>query len=593
MKPARAWAEELARESLRDGVEILRAQDGLPTLRVDGVMFHSRYKPREEAMRLVDEANLPQGVPVLVIGLGCAYHVTELLARGHAVLVLEPDHSVAKCALAETPQGLNFQLAIGEASTVCDAPEVRVAVQQGARVLVHPPTERVHPEWVAHCLIEIDRVKLAGRKPAVSVVGPMYGGSLPIAGYLATAFENLGHRTLFIDTSEAWSLYQTVTASVKSKNASSQLGNMLAHTLEQWCYARVAEFAPNICIVLAQAPVSPAFPRRLRKENIVSGFWFVENWRHMPYWKQICREYDYFFHIQPGEFETHLAEAGCPAHAFVQTACDPFVHRPVSLSPDEHTEFDCDVAFAGAGYYNRNQFLLGLTDYKLKIWGTEWSARELQPHLCRPDQRFTPDDFARITAGAKINLNLHSSATHAGVDPRCDAVNPRVFEIAACGGFQICDPCQGLEAFFDFKSELPVYRNIKECRALIDYYLKADKERIEIAGAARARALRDHTYAHRATQMLELFLSTYPGPILEKGIRMERTVAEIVEKIGTDSPLGKYLSSLPADTPFSQAALGERIPPMGTPLSDPEGIFAYLRELRTSADQLMAIYDGA
>ena len=154
-----------------------------------------------------------------------------------------------------------------------------------------------------------------------------------------------------------------------------------------------------------------------------------------------------------------MEQAGCRRLAFVAAACEPEIHKPVTLSNDELEEYACEVAFARAGYYNRNQFLAGLTDYRLKIWGTEWGSRDLQPFLCKPDERFTPEQFAKIVAGAAINLNLHSSATHSGADPRCDAINPRVFEIAACGGFQICDPCKGLDCFFDPATELPTYRD--------------------------------------------------------------------------------------------------------------------------------------
>jgi spore maturation protein CgeB len=405
----------------------------------------------------------------------------------------------------------------------------------------------------------------------------MYGGSLPLCSYLARAFTKLGHRTLFVDNSMAWDLYESVTKTVRSKNASGQLGTLLANVLEQWSYARVAEFSPNLCIVMAQAPVGPAFPLRLKKENIVTAFWFVENWRHMPYWRHICAQYDCFFHIQPGEFEQELEEAGCRHHAFIQTGCDPDVHRPVSLSTEELAEYGCDVSFAGAGYYNRIQFFAGLTDYNLKIWGTEWGSRELQGHLRRPDERFGPEEFAKIVAGSKVNLNLHSSATHPGVDPRCDAVNPRVFEIAAC--------------FFD-ASEVPTYRDLAECRALIDRYLANDEERVAAANRARERALREHTYEHRARQMLEFALDRFPVRIAAKGVRAQRSVSEVAERVGRDTALGAYLASLPPDTPFTQAALSDRIPLMGTRLSYAEGIFAYLRELRSSAEMLLEMFDG-
>jgi spore maturation protein CgeB len=165
-----------------------------------------------------------------------------------------------------------------------------------------------------------------------------------------------------------------------------------------------------------------------------------------------------------------------------------------------------------------------------------------------------------------------------------------VFEIAACGGFQLCDPCQGLERHFEFESELPVYRDLGELRAKIDLFLTRDDERAAIAERARHRALREHTYEHRARQMIERIMECHAARIEARGIRAQRTVAEVADRVGRDSPLGRYLASLPPDTPFSQDSLAERIPQMGSPLTRPEGIFAYLRELRTSSEQLLAMF---
>lgn len=592
MKRARAWAEELAREPVRPGIEVVPCQTGETTLRVDGVFMHSKYNPREEAMRLVESAAVEPGKPVVVIGAGCGYHVRALIDAGAEVVVVEPDVSVAKCAVEGALRDSDVPMHVGDPGALTNDAEFRAIVERGVQILVHPPTERLHPQYAKAVRNTVARVSIGDMRLGVAIVGPMYGGSLPLCTYLANAFTRMGHRTLFVDNGEAWALYQSVTGTVQSKNASRQLGTMVANVLEQWSYARVAEFAPNLCIVMAQAPVSPAFPLRLRNEKIVSAFWFVENWRHMPYWRHICAQYDCFFHIQRGEFEKKLDDAGCAHHAFVQTGCDPEVHKPVRLSKDELEEFGCEVTFAGAGYYNRQQFLAGLTDYRLKIWGTEWNSRELQPFLQHPEERFTREQFARIVAGASINLNLHSSATHSGVDPRCDAINPRVFEIAACGGFQICDSCQGLDRFFDPEKELPTYGDLADCRRLIDRYLADEEERKAVATRARERALKEHTYGHRARQMLDFVLERFADRILEKGVRAQRSVAEVSQRVGASSPLGAYLATLPPDTPFTQAALNERIPLMGTKLSHAEGVFAYLRELRASADTLLEMFDG-
>ena len=92
--------------------------------------------------------------------------------------------------------------------------------------------------------------------------------------------------------------------------------------------------------------------------------------------------------------------------------------------------------------------------------------------------------------------------------------------------------------------------------------------------------------------MLAFIVERFAGRIADKGVRAQCSVSEMATRVGTATPLGEYLASLPPDMPFTQAALNERVPMMGTKLSHAEGVFAYLRELRNSADQLLGMFDG-
>lgn len=589
------WLERFPEATPTAHIEIVEGRGGERTLKIRNVFMHSRYNPREEAARLIDSAELDFARPVLVLGTGLGYHVRELLDRGASVAVIEPDAAVARLAIEHLLRDTNVLIGIppGEPGAnpeaVAGDPAFIEFAARIPQILIHPPTAKLYPEFCDAMIHALTRAALDTQRLRIAVVGPMYGGSLPIAGYLESAFRALGHVTLLVDNSAAWPLYQQMTDTVKTKGSSKQLGDMQAHVLNEWTYARTIEFAPDIVIVMAQAPVNRNFPLRLAKEGVVTAFWYVENWRHLPYWKDIAPCYDYFFHIQPGEFEDQLSRAGCRRFAFVQTGCDPEIHKPIELSDEERAEFACDLSFAGAGYYNRVQMFKGLTDYNFKIWGVDWYAQELATLVQRPGQRFTPELFAKIVSASKINLNLHSSTVHDGVDPNCDAINPRVFEIAACGGFQVCDPAVGLDQLFDFDTELPVYRTLPELRASIDHFLAHPEERAAFAHRARQRALRDHTYTKRAQQMLDLIIEHYGPRIVRKGIKIQRTVAEMAERVGRDTPLGEYLASLPRDLLFTHENINHQLVTATNKLTYPEKVFAYLREVRNFAETLLAL----
>lgn len=586
MKALQEWRADLAGAS-NPALERVEGRGGCVTLKAGSIFLHSRYDPDQEAQRLIESAALDASRPVLVIGSGLGYHVLGLLKRGIETAVVEPDPAVLRAALEGPLSEANILAAVGEPEAFSGSEAFESLALRMPQIVVHPPTARLHPGYAEAVQAAVSKAAFAGRHLNIAVVGPLYGGSLPIAGYLANAFRGLRHNTVLIDNSMAWDLYQTVTASVEHKTAANQLGQMLAHFLCEWTYARVVEFNPEICIVMAQAPVDVDFPERLAKHGIVSAFWYVENWRHLPYWREIAPRYDYFFHIQPGEFEEKLADIGCAHHAFVQTGCDPAAHRPVTLTPEEHAEYACDVSFAGAGYYNRLQLFKGLTDYEFKIWGVDWNDRELIKRVVGGERRFDSETFMKIVAGSKINLNLHSSTSFDGVDPKCDAINPRVFEIAAAGGFQLCDPCIGLDAHFDFETELPVYRNLKELRERIDYYLAHPEERREVAARARERTLRAHTYEVRAQQMLDLIFARHGARILRRGVRSQRTVGEMRDETGPDTDLGRYLSMLPPDLLFTQETLRPFLHPGRPEATYPERLFSYMAEVRELAESLL------
>lgn len=589
MKPADDWKRNLTSLPVPTrAVEYVEGRGSDPTLRAGGVYVHSRYNPRDEAARFLDSANLDLNRPVLVVGVGLAYHVLALADRGAEVVVVEPNSAVARYALEGALGSTSVPLAMGDLSELLSDATLRAFAEKLPQLVVHPATATIEPEFCAAFCEEFAHTTLSARRLSIAVVGPMFGGSLPIAGYLERAFRSLGHRTLLVDNRVGWEVYRAVSGSVQNARPKQQLSAMLTNCLSEWSYARVAEFGADVCVVLAQAPVGNTFPLRLANDGVVTAFWFVENWRHMAYWREIAPLYDYFFHIQPGDFGAKLEEAGCSRHAFVQTGCDPEVHRPVELGDGERDAYSCDVSFAGAPYLNRVQMFQGLTDYDFKIWGPDWPGRELQKRVQRPGERFTPEMFAKIVAGSKINVNLHSSAAHEGIDPGCDAINPRVFEIAACGGFQLCDPAVGLENFFAYEDELPVYRSLPELRAKIDFYLGRPDLRRAIAATARARALRDHTYEHRAVEMLELVLRAYGPRLLRKGIRVQRSAAEMAARMEKESELATFLGSLPADLLVTQDTINAHLEGPRNAMSYPEKVFIYLREVRNFAETLFA-----
>ncbi|MGQ9756316.1 MAG: CgeB family protein, partial [Desulfotomaculales bacterium] len=107
------------------------------------------------------------------------------------------------------------------------------------------------------------------------------------------------------------------------------------------------------------------------------------------------------------------------------------------------------------------------------------------------------------------------------------AVNQRVFDVLAAGGFVLTNYQRDLEKFFEVGREIVCYRTPNELLKLVRHFLSHPEERKEVANAGRARVLRDHTYKERAEELLEvmesilasrrmevpIILSTYARPV--------------------------------------------------------------------------------
>ena len=108
--------------------------------------------------------------------------------------------------------------------------------------------------------------------------------------------------------------------------------------------------------------------------------------------------------------------------------------------------------------------------------------------------------FNQAISASRINLNI-TRRSHATV-PASSSCRP--FELASAGAAIVSNPYEGIERWFEPGHELLVVNDADEAltvyRSLLD-----DPAQAEAMGArARERVLDEHTYAHRARQLLSL-----------------------------------------------------------------------------------------
>ena len=208
-------------------------------------------------------------------------------------------------------------------------------------------------------------------------------------------------------------------------------------------------------------------------------------------------EYDLLFSNSEGG-AARLLELGARRVEPVMWAADPDFFRPLEV------EKECDVFFYGYGDKFRREwmaaligepsradpridFALGGRDFRGDVGG----ARLLG------DVPFNV--FSRAISAARVNLNV-TRRSHATVSGSSTC---RPFELAAAGAAIVSNPHDGIERWFEPGSEVLVVEGAEQALAAYRQLLDDPAEARAMGARARARVLDEHTYAHRARQVLQ------------------------------------------------------------------------------------------
>jgi glycosyltransferase involved in cell wall biosynthesis len=210
-------------------------------------------------------------------------------------------------------------------------------------------------------------------------------------------------------------------------------------------------------------------------------------------------EYDGFISNSLGGLDMLRGLGARQAHALYYGA-DPDVFSPLDVAQD------IDAFFYGHGQEYRAEWIqamiaqpsLALADEgrRFAVRGTHLGGlgrAELLPYL----------SFSRLrTYACRSRLNLCiTRGAHASV---YGSSSSRPFELAALGCCIVSNPYAGLELWFEPNKEIIIVHSAEEALERYRHLLAHDAERQAIGQAARRRLLAEHTYRHRAQQLLDI-----------------------------------------------------------------------------------------
>ncbi len=165
---------------------------------------------------------------------------------------------------------------------------------------------------------------------------------------------------------------------------------------------------------------------------------------------------------------------------------------------------DLDAFFYGHGREYRGQWIdamvrepsLALPEARFAVRGTrlgDLGRAQTLPYLSFSKLR-------EYACRSKINLVITRRA-HASVFA---SASSRPFELASLGACMVCNPYEGIETWFEPEKELIVVHSAEEAIERYRWLLSHDEARRKMGQAARERFLKEHTFRHRARQLMRI-----------------------------------------------------------------------------------------
>jgi spore maturation protein CgeB len=181
----------------------------------------------------------------------------------------------------------------------------------------------------------------------------------------------------------------------------------------------------------------------------------------------------------------------------------PHAYNPAVHNTDVAPGAPSDVLFIGSMFPERAA-LFGAINWG----GLKFTLRGYMPGQIEQDI-VENSEAAALYRAAKVNINHHRTTMDFGSGQyiaagAADSLNPRAYELAACGAFQLMDDSRA-EAHEVFRDSLATYKagDSASLERELRWWLAHDAEREEWA-AAQNECVRPHTWQARAKQMLEV-----------------------------------------------------------------------------------------
>jgi spore maturation protein CgeB len=341
-----------------------------------------------------------------------------------------------------------------------------------------------------------------------------------ITGYCRTAFLTAGHEVKIFDFRESQYFKGRLLTYLKPKikrffDFSSRkiplINRIEIDRMNISLYNMALSYNPDLILILKGETLTKETLYKIKKRGFVIANWFMDS-VYSPHWKSFVEEispcYDFFFMIDSLEVLKYV-KIGARYVYSLPLAFDPTVDKTISLNNGEKQKYSSNLTFVGTVIPAREDILEAVVNFGLNIWGPRtnvygsWLNKKSELSRCYKGGPIFGDEVVKIYNASKIVVSIDSLYGN-----KIFSVTPRVFEVAGCGSFHICNLNEQLSRFFEIGNEIVCFNTKEDLKRLVKYYLENEEERAAIAKNGQKRAYKDHTYARRIEEMVSFLKNT-------------------------------------------------------------------------------------
>ena len=238
-----------------------------------------------------------------------------------------------------------------------------------------------------------------------------------------------------------------------------------------------------------------------------------DEWRCFNYDRYLALYVDYFC-ITAREHKLLYNSWGFANVIVTMWACNTNKFHPIDVKKKY------DVSFIGSPYGERVNLVRELLNngVPLKVFGSGWGRyRDVRPYW---GGRLSLPDMVRVISETKVNLNFTWASRGDG-----HQIKGRTFEISGCQAFQLCNDSEALRDYFVPGKELGTFTCHEECTDSINYYLRNEEAREQMALRAYEKVLSLHTWESRFKEIFD-FCNNNTGP----NIKLPRFSILVIEE---------------------------------------------------------------